>query len=114
MSLMTELLTTGVSRVHGHNYHDDPPHRLRKRRHRWNPNKRRASDGLTSSSSNGDRANVAAAAVLERSRLQHEAEVVDEAGIHDLLADLAHLCDREDIDFEATLRAAIHDWEAER
>ncbi len=37
-----------------------------------------------------------------------------EADITDLIADLGHLCDKQDVDFESVLRMAKENWEAER
>ena len=65
-------------------------------------------------SSNGERAEVAAAAVEAASRARHEAVTIDEDSVRDLLADLGHLCDREGFDFVKLFETAKKDWRAER
>ena len=65
-------------------------------------------------SNNGQRAEVAAAAVEAASRARHEAVTIDEDSVRDLLADLGHLCDREGIDFPTIINTAKKDWRAER
>ena len=65
-------------------------------------------------SNNGQRAEVAAAAVETANRARHEAVTIDEDGIRDLLADLGHLCDREGFDFVKLFETAKKDWRAER
>lgn len=77
---------------------------------KFDATKRDFADG----SSNGQRAEVAAAAVEAASRARHEAVTIDEDGIRDLLADLGHLCDREGLDFPGIINTAKKDWRAER
>lgn len=72
--------------------------------------KRDIPDGST----NGQRAKAAAAAVEAASRTRQEAVTIDEDGIRDLLADLAHLCDRERLPFVKLVAKAKRDWRAER
>lgn len=66
--------------------------------------------GLT----NGQRAGWAEDGLMGFLKSTGEPKVTDEDSIRDLLADLFHLCDREDICVNTLLQTALADWKAER
>lgn len=64
---------------------------------------------------NDRRANRAEAAICEYVHsLRDASDIRDESTVSDMICDLRHFCDREGIDFEAALKSANMNWEAER
>ena len=76
----------------------------------WKPNKKTEGSDRT----NEDRAEGAYQAAALACKLRGECMNVDEDAIRDLLADLGHVCDREDCDYKRLVQLAIRDWEEER
>ena len=79
---------------------------------RFNPNKRKASDGEISAQSNDEKADEALRILGEYNTalaLQHDLESV----IVDALTDIFHLAHRERLLPQALIDAALTHWEAE-
>lgn len=68
----------------------------------------------TTTRTNEMRANTAAGAVEVACSINREKSRIDEDTISDLLADLAHLCDREGLDYTTLANRANVNWRAER
>jgi len=66
-----------------------------------------------SSWTNRDRTEHAACALDAYNTSRDDTDTL-ETDVIDLIADLGHLCDARDVDFEAVLRMAKENWEAER
>lgn len=75
---------------------------------------RRDPDDPTTTRTNEMRANTAAGAVEAACSINREKSRIDEDTISDLLADLAHLCDREGLDYTTLANRANVNWRAER
>lgn len=71
-------------------------------------------DDPTTTWTNEMRANTAAGAVEAACFIRGETEHIGEDDICDLLADLAHLCDREGLDYTTLADRANVNWRAER
>lgn len=75
---------------------------------------RRDPDDPTTTRTNAMRANAAAGAVWGACYINREKQRIDEDTISNLLADLAHLCDREGLDYTTLVNTATGNWRAER
>ena len=83
---------------------------MRKPKFTFDPEKRDFSDGR----SNGERALDAEEAVQVACIARGEQGTPDEDAARDLIADLAHLCDREGWNFVKIVATAKRDWRLER
>jgi len=81
------------------------------RKFKFNPEKR-GEDPLEPS--NGERADRADAALRAFLGSAGEPPEPDEDAVRDLLADVAHWCDREGILFRTIVKTAARDWRVER
>jgi hypothetical protein len=81
---------------------------------KWNPTKKKGSDGIPTERSNAMRAESAHVAVSASLAHRGDPDVLDRDSISDILADLGHLCDREGEDFLALIETAKLNWEMER
>lgn len=67
------------------------------------------------SNTNDERATRAEAALTAYvAALKDASSMNDEDTIADILCDIRHFCDREEIDFDAALKSSELNWEAER
>ncbi len=76
----------------------------------FRPNKRQQKDSGTKSLANGEIAERAASAICAYAGVCNP----EDYDVSDLVADIAHFCDREGHDFLEVLRVAMTHWEAER
>jgi hypothetical protein len=81
---------------------------------RFNALKRTGADGIKTEINNEDRANNATDAVTTSCRTRGDPETCDLDAITDLLANIAHLCDRDGHDFNKAIKTAKLNWKMER